>query len=135
MRRTVLYSLLFLTASALVAQYQNPSPPPWFKPEKKDKDAGKFRSVEGAVRDPSDKVVERAVVKLKNTKTLQIRSYYTKADGRYTFSGLAADTEYELRAEFQGSASSTKTLSSFDTRDKAVINLKLEPKGEKEQKN
>jgi hypothetical protein len=123
-----------LATSSLTAQYQNPSPPPWFKGEKKDKDDGKVRAVEGAVRDANDNPVARAVVKLKNLKTLQIRSYYTKADGRYMFSGLAADNEYELRADFQGATSNPKILSVFDSREKAVINLKLEPKEEKEAK-
>jgi hypothetical protein len=134
MRRTFLYGVLLLATSSLAAQYQNPTPPPWFKGEKKDKGDGKVRTVEGAVRDANDNPVARAVVKLKNLKTLQIRSYYTKADGRYTFSGVAADNEYELRADFEGATSSPKILSVFDSREKAVINLKLEPKEQKEAK-
>ena len=66
MRRTLFYSVLLLATSSLTAQYQNPSPPPWFKGEKKDKDDGKVRAVEGAVRDANDNPVARAVVKLKN---------------------------------------------------------------------
>jgi hypothetical protein len=72
--------------------------------------------------------VAGAVVQLKNTKTLQVRSFITKDDGTYYFLGLSPDIDYELHAEYQGASSSTKTLSSFDSRKEAIINLKLNPK-------
>jgi hypothetical protein len=86
------------------------------------------RSVKGAVVTAEDQAVGQAVVYLKNTKTLQVRSFYTKDDGTYYFHGLSPDIEYELRAESQGTVSSTKKLSSFDSRKEAIINLKLNPK-------
>jgi uncharacterized protein YdeI (BOF family) len=86
------------------------------------------RSVQGTVTDQSDTAVERAVVQLKDTKTLQIRSFITQQDGSYHFHGLNPDVDYELRAEFQGAGSDTKTLSSFDSRKQAVINLKVQSK-------
>ncbi len=36
--------------------------------------------------------------------------------------------EIKGKADYQGASSGTKTLTSFDTRPQAVINLKLEPK-------
>jgi len=36
--------------------------------------------------------------------------------------------DYELKADFQGASSGTKTLSAFDSRKEAVINLKLNKK-------
>ena len=36
--------------------------------------------------------------------------------------------DYELRATFDGASSGTKTLSSFDSRQKATINIKIEKK-------
>ena len=86
------------------------------------------RSVQGVVTSPEDTPVAGAVVQLKNTKTLQIRSFIAKEDGSYYFNGLSPDVDYELRAEFQGMSSSSKTLSSFDTRKAATINLKLNKK-------
>lgn len=86
------------------------------------------RSVEGQVTSPDDVALSGAVVQLKNTKTLQIRSFITKEDGSYYFNGLSADVDYELRAESKGLSSSTKTLSSFDSRKTATINLKLNKK-------
>jgi len=86
------------------------------------------RSVEGAVASADDSAVVGAVVQLKNMKTLQIRSFITKEDGTYHFFELSPDVDYELKADFQGASSGSKTLSSFDSRKKAVINLKLNKK-------
>lgn len=83
------------------------------------------RMVEGSVTDAAGAPVNGAVVQIKNTKTLQIRSFITKDQGTYAFHGLSPDVDYELKAEYQGAASPNKTLSSFDNRKKAVINLKL----------
>jgi hypothetical protein len=95
--------------------------------QRKGEDAN-TRTVQGTVSDASENAVEGAVVQIKNTKTLQIRSFITKENGAYYFHGLSPDIDYELKAEFRGAASSSKTLSSFDSRKQAVINLKLEKK-------
>jgi hypothetical protein len=86
------------------------------------------RSVKGAVTAPDEQTVTGAVVQLKNTKSLQVRSFITKEDGTYYFHGLSPDIEYELKADFGGASSGTKTLSPFDSRKEAIINLKLNPK-------
>jgi hypothetical protein len=91
----------------------------------KQKDDAATRSVQGAVTDASDNPVDGAVVQLKDTKTLQIISYITKDSGMYRFHGLNPDVDYELKAEYQGSASPSKRLSSFDSRKAAIVNLKL----------
>jgi len=83
------------------------------------------RSVQGLVTDSGETPLEGAVVKLKNTKTLQIRSFVTQPNGQYYFHGLSPDVDYELQAEYQGSSSSTKTLTSFDSRKEATVNLKV----------
>lgn len=83
------------------------------------------RSVQGAVTNPDESPAVGAVVQLKNMKTLQIRSFITKEDGTYHFFELSPDVDYELKADFRGATSGSKTLSSFDSRKKAVINLKL----------
>lgn len=83
------------------------------------------RSVTGVVSDTSGAAVSGAVVQIKNTKTLQIRSFITKEEGQYFFQGLSPDVDFELHAEAKTSASSTHTLSSFNTDKQAVVNLKL----------
>lgn len=83
------------------------------------------RSVSGVVTDASGKPVPGAVVQLKNTKTLEIRSFIAKEMGDYIFQGLATDVDYEVKAESNGKGSATKTLSAFDTRTDAKLNLQL----------
>ena len=92
------------------------------------KSAEATRSVQGTVTVADDTPVSGAVVQLKNTKTLQIRSFISKDDGTYHCYDLSPDIEYELKADYQGASSGTKTLSSFDSRRQAVLNLKLNPK-------
>lgn len=108
--------VLLLMAPAAIAQ-------------KKDKgEGGNTRSVSGQVTGPDDAPVDGAVVQLKNTKTLDIRSFITQDHGNYRFNGLSPDIDYELHAEFSGMSSSTKTLSAFDDRKAATMNLKLSQK-------
>lgn len=83
------------------------------------------RNLTGAVTSSAGQPVDKAVVQLKNTKTLQIRSYITSADGRYHFAGLSTDVEYQVKAEHDGESTGWKTLSIFNTKKTAVINLKL----------
>jgi hypothetical protein len=122
-RRAVLLPMALAVLASGLGAYQ------FFPGNKKDKDQPiTERSVQGAVHDPSDSLVEGAVVQVKNTKTLQIRSFITKADGNYHFHGLSTNVDYELKADFKNMASPTKTLSVFDNRRTATINLKLEQK-------
>jgi hypothetical protein len=81
------------------------------------------RTVQGIVSAADDSAIVGAVVYLKNTKTLQVRSFITQTGGTYFFHGLSPDVDYELRAENKGVSSPTKTLSSFDSRKDANINL------------
>lgn len=83
------------------------------------------RSVQGVVADASGKPVAGAVVQLKDTKSLQIRSYRTEADGNYHFAGLSTNVEYELEAKNDSESSGKKTLTVFNTQKVATVNLKL----------
>ena len=83
------------------------------------------RSVHGQVLDASGQPVAKAVVQLKDTKTLQIRSFITEADGSYRFAGLSSNIEYELKADHDGAFSAKKTLDVFNSRKVVTINLKL----------
>jgi hypothetical protein len=93
--------------------------------QKKDKEDPTIRSLQGQVVDASDKAAAGAVVQLKDTRTLQVRSFITQENGEYRFSGLKADTDYEIKAEYNGMSSETRRLSNFDSRKIATVNLKL----------
>jgi hypothetical protein len=116
MVRLALASVLLLSLSA----------PATFAQKKKGGET--TRSVQGTVTVADDSPAIGAVVQLKNTKTLQIRSFITKEDGTYHFYDLSPDIDYELKADYQGASSNTKTLSSFDSRKQTNLNLKLNPK-------
>ena len=83
------------------------------------------RAVQGVVTNSGGMPVAGAIVQLKDTKSLQIRSYRTEADGAYHFAGLSTNTEYELEARYEGATSGKKTLSVFNTQKVATVNLKL----------
>jgi len=83
------------------------------------------RTVEGRVTNAAKQPVDQAVVQLKNSKTLQIRSFITQRDGKYHFAGLQTDVEYQLKADHDGVSTSWKTLSVFNSKKTPVINLKL----------
>ena len=95
--------------------------------KKKDQDSN-VRTVKGIVTDEADNPISGAVVQLENMKTLQIRSFITKEKGDYYFSELSTDVDYKLHAENHGMVSATKTLSSFDSRKEATMNLKCDQK-------
>jgi hypothetical protein len=83
------------------------------------------RLLTGTVLDKSDKPVANAVVYLKNTKTLMVKTYIAQNDGTYRFPELSPNVDYDVYAEKDGEKSKTKTLSQFDDRDKANINLQI----------
>jgi len=83
------------------------------------------RTLIGHVMTKQDEPVQKAIVYVKNTKTLVIKTYITEADGSYRFSGLAGNVDYEVYAEHQGTRSDTKTISSFDSRKQINFTLKL----------
>jgi hypothetical protein len=87
-----------------------------------------FRTLTGHVMSAQDEPLQKAIVYLKNTKTLAIKTYISEGDGSYRFSGLAPNIDYEVYAEHEGSHSDTKTLSAFDNRKQANINLKMRSK-------
>jgi len=84
-----------------------------------------MRSVAGKVLSAQDQPLTKAVVHLKNTKTLVIKTYITEPDGTYRFSGLSPNVDYEIYAEKEGSHSDTKTLSAFDNRKQLTVTLKI----------
>lgn len=86
------------------------------------------RSIEGTVFDKNGSPVPGAVVQIKDSKTLQIRSFITQKDGKYHFYGLSTDINYELRAESHEMTSPAKTVSVFDSHKVVVLNLKLKKK-------
>jgi Carboxypeptidase regulatory-like domain len=99
-----------------------------FGQRKQTRQDNPVRDVEGAVTSASGAAVDRAVVQLKNTKSLQIESFITDATGHYHFAGLSTDVEYQLKADRADLTSGWKTLSLFNSKKVALMNLKLKHK-------
>ena len=87
-----------------------------------------LRSVQGIVTDAQENPLAKAVVQLKNTKTLQVKSFYTDEKGAYRFRGLDPDLDYELKAEYGNASSGPRKVTSFDSRREVIINFKLDVK-------
>lgn len=84
-----------------------------------------LRTVRGLVIDKSDNPISGSVVFLKNMLTNSVRSSYTDDSGGYRFSGLDPNADYELHAEKDNAKSTTRTVSSFDSRKDIILNLKI----------
>jgi hypothetical protein len=121
MKRHFAISILLLASGFALAQLGGMAPP-------RTKDAPlTARVLVGQVLDKStENPVAEAVVHLKNTKTLTEKTYIADKDGNYRFAALSPNVDYEVYAVYQGKKSDTKTLSAFDSRPKAVINLKVD---------
>lgn len=92
------------------------------------KESANQRQIEGIVLDADRNPIPKAIVQLKDMKTLQIRSFITQADGTYRFAALKMDTDYELRATINEQSTPTKRVSSFESRKLVTINLQMEKK-------
>jgi len=87
-----------------------------------------LRTVRGTVIDKDENPVETAVVYLKNLHTNDIVTHLSAGDGQFRFSGLDLNVDYEIHAEREGMASSSRSVSNFDTRKEFVLTLKLDHK-------
>ncbi len=89
------------------------------------KDEPQTRTLTGQVTDKANAPIAGAVVYLQNTRTQTVKTYITSEGGNYRFSSLSPNVDYQVRAEYQGHKSDTKTLSSFDSRSNVVMHLKI----------
>ncbi len=110
--------LLALAVFAAVSMINTTATPVWAQQQQ-------TRSLQGQVMNDADAPIPTAIVYLKNTKTLAVKTFIAEKDGIYRFNALSPNVDYEVYAEKDGKKSDTKTLSSFDSRKQATINLKI----------
>jgi hypothetical protein len=84
------------------------------------------RNLSGLVLDKSDRPIQGAVVYLKNTKTLAVKSFFSQQDGAYRFPELPLNIDFEVWAEKEGKKSGQKTMSQFESRANPTINLHID---------
>ena len=89
---------------------------------------GEARTLVGHVLNDREQPLAKAIVYLKNTKNLAIKTYISEPDGTFRFSGLTPNIDYEVYAEHEGARSDSKTLSGFDSRKQVSVTLKIKGK-------
>ena len=115
MKRFLIPTLLLLFAISAFAQFGGGE----------GKKGSAQRLLTGQVVTSSNAPVDKAIVYLKNTKTLAMKPFITNPDGQYRFPALSPNVDYEVYAEANGKKSDTKVLSSLDSRPNPVIHLKI----------
>jgi hypothetical protein len=96
---------------------------------KQDKKAeAQLRTVRGIVLDKDENPMPSSVVYLKNLKTQGVKTYIADEAARFRFSGLDPNVDYEVHAEHNDTTSSTRQISSFETRRDIEVTLKLSHK-------
>ena len=143
MRKIAAAVLACLFGAGLASAWQyTPGPPSSSGPswgigrgtsEPKREKPPEFRTLTGVVLDKADSPLKDAVVYLKNRKTKGVTTFIADAGGAYRFPNLSRRADYEVYAELKGQKSPVKTLSSFDSRTNAKINLYIEVKKEEKQ--
>jgi len=87
-----------------------------------------LRTIHGSVIDQAETPVPTSVVYLLNVKSQAVKTYIADDTGSYRFSGLDPNSDYEIHAEHADLQSSTRTVSSYDSRRDVEIILKLSHK-------
>jgi uncharacterized protein YdeI (BOF family) len=96
--------------------------------QSKKKGVDQTRTVQGVVTAEDGSLAVGAEVQLKNTKNLQVRSYVTQKDGTYFFHDLSPSVDYEVKAQYKGAWSPSKTVTNFDSRKDVTLDLKVKTK-------
>ena len=91
-----------------------------------DKKNAQLKTVHGIVMDGKDNFQASAVVYLKNLKSQAIKTYIADEAGKYRFSGLDPNVDYEIHAEKGDMISGNRNISSFDSRKDLEMTLKVD---------
>src|SRR5437763_11336656 len=111
MRRFFAIACGLLLLGALAAAQYTPGPkggstgPP---PPERQK-GPQLRSVNGRVTGDTDAPLKDAIVYIKNTRTLAVKTYIADDAGKYQFNALLPSADHEIFAELQGKTSDTKS--------------------------
>ena len=123
MKRLIAIAAILLASGALLA-----APAAWAPEFAQRGSQGDSRTLTGHVLNSQNEPLQKAIVYLKNTKNLAIKTYITEPDGTFRFSGLSNNIDYEVYAEHDGARSDIKTLSGFDSRRQVNMTLKIKGK-------
>lgn len=93
-----------------------------------EKKNAQLKTVHGIVMDGKENFQASAVVYLKNLKSQAIKTYIADDAGKYRFSGLDPNVDYEIHAEKGDMISGNRNISSFDSRKDLEMTLKVDKK-------
>jgi hypothetical protein len=85
------------------------------------------RVVTGVVSDEVENPLAGAAVVLTDLQTGKKSATYTTREGTYQFTDLQPTHDYEVQATYQGVSSQVRRVSSFDPRNRIVLNLRIPP--------
>ena len=83
------------------------------------------RTISGTVLGADSQPVVGATVFLQSLKTKSIRSFTTVEKGHYRFTQVKKSEDYDLWAQKDGKKSPLKSISSWDSRNDFIADLKL----------
>ena len=98
----------------------------WAQQSKKDE--LQLRTVHGTVVDKDENPVASAIIYLMNVKTQVVKTYIADEEGKYRFSGLDPNADFEIHAEKGDFTSAVRKISSYDNRKDIPLFLKLDKK-------
>jgi hypothetical protein len=125
------FGLFVLGGSAAHAQFGTPGTPDTpgagSGPQRDPVNRGPIERVaDGKVVNKSDVPVVGAIVYLKDSKSLAVKTFITDDTGHFHFGQLGQNVDYELWAESYGSRSKSKGISSFDSKNSYNFTLKID---------
>ena len=88
----------------------------------------KERTIDGKVTNKAEAILPGSVVFLKDTKSLNIKTYICDDAGHFHFGSLSQNTDYDLWATSNGVKSNTKSISSFDDKNSYFFTLTVASK-------
>lgn len=128
MKKTLVKKTLAVVAGMMLVAMTAAAQLPTTQFRQVKEQAPQTRTLTGTVSNQHGSPLADSVVYLTNTRTMAVKTYIVGKDGIYRFPALSPNLDYQVYAQYQSRRSDTKTLSSFDSRPNAVINLRVDVK-------
>jgi len=94
-------------------------------PAARGQDEFGIKNLQGKVLNAHDQAISGAIVYLQNSRNNDVKSFISTSNGSFRFADLSADTDYTVWAAFHGKKSSSRQVSSFDTRKNVYLDLHI----------